>query len=401
MWDAASGGIQIGAADVNSGVPVVDGKFTVDVDFGATPFEDSRWMSIAVNGVALTPRTPIARAPYAIQTRGIIVNEDGSAARIGPTGLPVDPAAVLTVTRDTSSEFGGMTVETTGANGNPVYAYAAGGEFVAYHYVEGSTGNWHLVPDASNIALTVKPTGDVIIGEEFAGNAKLEVNSDTRLVTLRTTNSSDAGLGVVGVATGDDSTGIFGFVLTGSDAWGVWGQSTSPGGEAGHFSGNVNVVGTLAKGAGSFKIDHPLDPQNKYLSHSFVESPDMMNVYNGNIVSDADGFATVQLPEWFEVLNREFRYQLTVIADGDQTDFVQAMVAEEIENDQFRIRTSAPHTKVSWQVTGIRHDPYAEANRIPVEEMKPEKLRGLLPAPRSLRSDIRTSRGIRQIGQPA
>lgn len=29
-----------------------------------------------------------------------------------------------------------------------------------------------------------------------------------------------------------------------------------------------------------------------------------------------------------------------------------------------------PGMKVSWQVTGIRHDPYAEANRIPVEEPK-------------------------------
>jgi len=46
------------------------------------------------------------------------------------------------------------------------------------------------------------------------------------------------------------------------------------------------VTGKLTKGSGSFKIDHPLDPANKYLSHSFVESPDMMNVYNGNIITD-------------------------------------------------------------------------------------------------------------------
>ena len=381
LWDSASGGIQIGTADVNVGVPVVDGKFTVDVDFGATPFEDSRWMSIVVNGVALTPRTPITHAPYAIQTRGVFVNEDATSARIGPPGLAADPASVLSVVRDTSTEFGGMAVETTGADGNPVYAYAAGGSYLAYHYVDGITGNWHLVPDASHIALTVKPAGDVIVGEELAGNAKFEVNSDTRLVTLRTTNSSAGGLGVIGVASGDDSTGVYGFVFTGSDAWGVWGQSASPGGEAGHFSGNVNVVGTLAKSAGSFKIDHPLDPENKYLSHSFVESPDMMNVYNGNIVTDGEGFATVELPEWFEALNREFRYQLTVIADSNQTAFVQAMVAQEIENNQFRIRTSAPNAKVSWQVTGIRHDPYAETHRIPVEEMKPAKLRGLYRHP--------------------
>ena len=56
-----------------------------------------------------------------------------------------------------------------------------------------------------------------------------------------------------------------------------------------------------------------LDPANKYLYHSFVESPDMMNVYNGNVVTDKRGMATVVLPEYFEALNSDFRYQLTVI----------------------------------------------------------------------------------------
>jgi hypothetical protein len=32
--------------------------------------------------------------------------------------------------------------------------------------------------------------------------------------------------------------------------------------------------------------------------------------------------------------------------------------------------------KVSWQVTGIRKDPWANANRIRVEEDKPNKERG-------------------------
>lgn len=81
----------------------------------------------------------------------------------------------------------------------------------------------------------------------------------------------------------------------------------------GFYAGNLNVTGKLTKGSGSFKIDHPLDPANKYLSHSFVESPDMMNVYNGNITTDRHGLATITLPDYFEALNRDFRYQLTVI----------------------------------------------------------------------------------------
>ena len=86
--------------------------------------------------------------------------------------------------------------------------------------------------------------------------------------------------------------------------------ATNGGGYAGKFYGNVEINGTLSKSAGTFKIDHPLDPENKYLYHSFVESPDMMNVYNGNVLLDNNGEAVVKLSDWFEALNMEFRYQL-------------------------------------------------------------------------------------------
>lgn len=130
-------------------------------------------------------------------------------------------------------------------------------------------------------------------------------------------------------------------------------------------SGNATVKGTLTKGGGSFKIDHPLDPESKYLYHSFVESPDMMNIYNGNVVTDDKGLAEVVLPEWFEALNRDFRYQLTVIGR-----FAQAIIEDEVANNRFTIRTNVAFVKVSWQVTGIRQDAFANANRIPVEERK-------------------------------
>ena len=136
-------------------------------------------------------------------------------------------------------------------------------------------------------------------------------------------------------------------------------------------SGNVSIKGNLSKGGGSFKIDHPLDPANKYLYHSFVESPDMMNVYNGNVVTNQRGLATVVLPDYFEALNRDFRYQLTVIGQ-----FAQAIVAREILRNRFTIRTDKPGVKVSWQVTGIRHDAYADAHRIQVEEEKAPQEQG-------------------------
>ncbi len=153
----------------------------------------------------------------------------------------------------------------------------------------------------------------------------------------------------------------------------VVGVNTGTGGNdyAGYFQGNVYISGNLAKGSGSFKIDHPLDPGNKYLYHSFVESPDMMNVYNGNVVTNQHGAATVTLPDYFEALNQDFRYQLTVIGQ-----FAQAIVAKEIRGNRFTIKTSKPGVKVSWQVTGIRHDAYADANRIQVEVAKPPQEQG-------------------------
>jgi hypothetical protein len=135
--------------------------------------------------------------------------------------------------------------------------------------------------------------------------------------------------------------------------------------------GAVRVFGNLAKGGGSFQIDHPLDPANKYLYHSFVESPDMMNVYNGNVITDGTGFAEVVLPEYFETLNRDFRYQLTVIGQ-----FAHAIVAEKVHGNRFAILTDKPVVEVSWQVTGIRQDPFAEHNRIPTEADKAPEHRG-------------------------
>ena len=141
--------------------------------------------------------------------------------------------------------------------------------------------------------------------------------------------------------------------------------------------GSVAVTGSLSKAGGSFKIDHPLDPENQYLYHSFVESPDMMNIYNGLITTDGAGYATVTLPEWFDALNREFRYQLTVIDDGEAAgDFVLTRVVRKIEGNRFVIKTSVPNVEVSWQVTGVRKDAWAEQNRIPTAVEKEPENRG-------------------------
>jgi hypothetical protein len=209
------------------------------------------------------------------------------------------------------------------------------------------------------------------------------------------------GTGNTGVlGTSDSAKGLWG---TSSSGVGVQGQSST--GFSGKFYGKVAIVasganpadlsveGMLSKGGGSFKIDHPLDPENKYLYHSFVESPDMKNIYDGNITTDENGEALVTMPDYFEALNTDFRYQLTVIGS-----FAQAIVGEEIKSNRFVIKTSQPNVKVSWQVTGVRQDAFARKNRIQVEVEKEEKERGFFLHPEAFNQPV--ERGIEQARNP-
>jgi hypothetical protein len=170
------------------------------------------------------------------------------------------------------------------------------------------------------------------------------------------------GIGVYGSAgSGVGGYGVVGVGSTSSSGVGVYGYGGSYG-QAGVFNGPVQVNGTLSKGGGNFLIDHPLDPANKSLSHSFVESPEMMNIYTGVAPLDANGEAVVSLSAWFEALNRDFRYQLTCIGG-----YAQVYISHEIVQNQFTIAGGKAGLKVCWQVTGIRQDPWAETYRIPLD----------------------------------
>lgn len=261
---------------------------------------------------------------------------------------------------------------------------------------------------APSTKMTIDKDGKVRIGPSFYAGAKpmLEVTTSSNFPGVYgfSTNSvgvygesssqdgvsgnSGSGSGVFGSSTtytgvrgiSNSGDGVYGLsqitgngvsgVSASSAGVGVYGYNQS-GGYAGYFFGNVFVNGTINKAAVGFKIDHPLDPANKYLYHTGIESPDMLNLYNGNLTTDENGEATVLLPEWFEALNRDFRYQLTVIGV-----FAQAIVASKIKNNRFTIKTDKPQVEVSWQVTGIRQDAYANAHRMPIEEEKAEKERG-------------------------
>jgi len=137
-------------------------------------------------------------------------------------------------------------------------------------------------------------------------------------------------------------------------------------------NGNINSNTSITAPSKTFKIDDPLAPADKWLYHTSVESPDMLNFYNGVVVLDARGQAWVHMPDWFQALNRDFRYQLTAVGKPAPNLYV----AREIKDNRFKISGGRPHGKISWQVTGIRHDAYANAHRNPVEQEKSPAERG-------------------------
>lgn len=110
------------------------------------------------------------------------------------------------------------------------------------------------------------------------------------------------------------------------------------------------------------------------MHHYCAEGPEPQNVYNGVIRTGADGYAWVPLPDYFEEINRDFRYQLTIVDSGD--DFVLAKVTREIAHNRFQIRTSKPNVKVSWEVKAVRYDLFVRKYGAPVETDKPEYERG-------------------------
>jgi hypothetical protein len=172
------------------------------------------------------------------------------------------------------------------------------------------------------------------------------------------------GIGVYGVASGSGPG-----IPTAVKAYGI-----CTGCRAGDFAGDVVIAGTLNANVKNFRIDHPLDPANKYLYHSSVESSEMIDIYTGNVTLDTNGEAWVKLPDWFEALNRDFRYQLTPI--GRPGPGTLLYIAEEISGNQFKIAGGSPALKISWQVTAIRQDAYAKAHPTQVEVEKQGEERG-------------------------
>jgi hypothetical protein len=212
----------------------------------------------------------------------------------------------------------GPGVSGTSAGGPGVSGTSAGGPGVRGF----SSGTALLLPPGVE---GVSDRGSGVVGRS---NSYIAVNG------LSTT-----GVGVNGQTNSNDGAGVVGF--------------GNPG-PAGIFIGRVDVRGnfTVMNGTKNFKIDHPLDPQNKYLLHSCVESSERKNVYDGVAQLDGDGAAWVDLPEWFEALNADYRYQLTAVG-GAAPDL---HVAEEVSDNRIAVTLMVLLLVAVWQRTRMASD---------------------------------------------
>lgn len=249
-------------------------------------------------------------------------------------------------------EFRFARVEADGSNQRNVAQIGTGGISIneGNVTVQNTSPGWKLLGSSS------------VTGGAAALGAVTTVSSDTGLAIAGDFAASANGgtnvFGVAGSASGTGNSTKFGLFSSVSGNGPLW---------AGWFNGDVNVSGTLSKGHGQFVIDHPLDPANKILRHNLVESPENLCVYRGKATLDANGRATVELPDYFPALTDEENATVYLTAVGEQPS-----PASYRWNDEHSAVTvfGAPNAAVAYLVLAARDDPVIHQLARPVEEDK-------------------------------
>ena len=251
--------------------------------------------------------------------------------------------------------------------------------------VSGAGENGLDIEDSGGPGIQVTGTG---IAAELSGDSTsvLEIRNQDGNDGIQILEANDDGVQVENASYGVYANGVTkdGLLVRGAGDDGVdvagadhgiiaEGDTDADGqGYAGRFLGDVDVSGTLNANSKNFKIDHPQDPTGKYLKHSTIESRSRLNVYTGNVTLDGNGAATVDLPEYVEAINRDYRYQLTAIGGAAP----RLHIAAELDNNSFRIAGGEANMKVSWQVTGIRDDAWAREHPFQTVVRKPAAKQG-------------------------
>ncbi len=214
--------------------------------------------------------------------------------------------------------------------------------------------------------------------------------------------SSDAGsvygvFGQAGAGNSSASTGVYGIANGSGTNYGVYGTADYGTADwAGYFDGDVHSTGAITSAKSGFEIDHPSDPENAYLRHAYVASPEMKTVTDGTALLDAEGRAVIEMPDWFEALNMDARYQLTAIGAAAPNLHIES----ELSGGEFTIAGGEPGMKVCWLVTGVRRDRAALADPLTVEAEKPFAERGKYVSPAAFGASDDMGIGHREIEDP-
>ena len=300
----------------------------------------------------------------------------------------------------------GMGVNTSGS-GNAFYSYKTNGKILSTDWngttwgVSDISQNWLALSDG-RLALNQSDAGAELFRAitfdnstntptAVIGNGPLEVLNGYARVGAHVYSKGtglNVALGAHAVSSDSDSYGVVGSATGAVNNYGVFGSAFNGSGDnyAGYFDGALFAISASAT-VKSFLIDHPLDPANKFLRHSSIESDQRMNIYRGEVTTDSSGLAVVTMPTWFEALNGKIQYQLTVVDESESSDFVLTKVAQRLRHGKFKIRTSAPNVTVNWMVSGERHDPTSQYMPLVVEEEKRGTSRGKYLVPEAYGKD--------------
>lgn len=301
---------------------------------------------IGVNGIA---RGPFGVGVYAQGTTALRAEVTGTG-----DALTSKPYAGHFINNLATSRARGIQVDTDGAASSALFNHSS------------PTGEGVRI-QSTNVA-NVLPALSVTSVSSNAVDARTQAASK---VAVSGRNNAVSGVAFAGSfkTFSSDGGGLSGEAPNTGNGVGVLGFCQAAGGFGIFSNGNSGATGTK-----SFVIDHPLDPENRYLKHYSAEGDVPRNVYQGTLVTGADGFAWVALPDYYESINRDGLVQLTVV--DSSADFVMAKVSQDIIGGRFQIRSSKPRVRVNWRVEASRNDRWVQKNGAEVEPLKPREFRG-------------------------
>lgn len=249
LYDTDTAGAQIGATFILDDIPVNNGLFTVELDFGVGAFGGGgRWLEIDVRPggssgayTTLSPRQKLTPSPYSQAMPNVYTNESSNFVGIG-RNFRISGNEVFGIRyTGNANQYGGMYVETSNAQGWPFYGYATNGSFRAWTYYNGATGNWALY--SAGIRLVVPSTGGLRIGPAL--NYSLVISNTTGSDGIRVLDTGDDGI-QIGNNPDIPNYGVY-IPSPGVATYGLWSNTSNALGEWALYSvDNVQAGNVLA-----------------------------------------------------------------------------------------------------------------------------------------------------------